>query len=182
MKKILAIFLLTTAFSLTSNAGIHVEPYIGFEAGAIDETVSGTPYSDGLTGMGFGLRVGYSIPFFWAALDYSTASSLTSEVSKQLGAADSGASATRLGITGGFTLIPMLDLMAGYILSADLTQNLPTEVKLSGSGYKIGLGFTMLPFVSIIAEYFNISYDDTASVTNVTEKGVMLSLSLPLDL
>ena len=183
MKKILAIFIITSAFSLTSNAGIHVEPYLGFSAAKIDEKISALPQtSDGLTGVGLGLRVGYSIPFFWGAIDYSTAGSLTSKVAETAGG-NSSASADKMGITAGFTLVPMLDLMAGYVMTANLTQNLiGGEEKLKGSGYKLGVGITMLPLVSIIIEYMDISYDNSTNITNASEKGLMVSLSLPLDL
>jgi len=174
MKKLLvalSILLSTNAF-----AGVLLEPYIGYNIGGTDQ--SGQVDSD-LKGEGYGLRLGWKLPFVFVALDYSM-SNITSEKSGQ---ADEDGDLKNFGVVVGASL-PMVRVWAGYNFSA--VEDLDTTGKYTGNGMKAGIGFKIpvLP-ISINAEYIISKYDelsDVALTNDVDSKMLFLSLSAPLSL
>ncbi|MCB0414631.1 MAG: hypothetical protein KDD50_09870 [Bdellovibrionales bacterium] len=175
---ILSVAAMLFLISFEAQAGIYIEPYLGYNGGTLSTTVSSVAISDALSGTMFGARVGYSIPTLWVGLDYSMASGLQSYAASQA-SLGSSADISRTGITAGFTLIPMFDFMAGYVMSSKIKMG---STELSGKGVKLGLGWTMLPLISLVFEYQTLSYDNVSVFTDSTETVLSASVSLPLDL
>ena len=79
MNRLLLVTLILFGLNSTAQAGVYLEPYIGYNIGIIkyDAIVAATnvpslSVSDALTGPSFGARVGWSLPAIWIAADYAT--------------------------------------------------------------------------------------------------------------
>lgn len=199
-KSFIILFILSLfAFSNTSNAGIHVEPYLGYSlAGSGDSTFGTTKYDHSYATPTIGGRLGYNMLGLMAGVDYSMQTfGLESEVGSTT--FDDDVSKSQLGIFVGYELPILLRVWGTYFLSSkiegDDSQTAGTLIDSryefsDGGGYALGAGFTGLPFVSINLEYRTLEYDkgeiSGATITNYNEKldlsEILLSVSLPLDL
>ncbi len=188
MKRIL-IATATILFSTHVWAGLYLEPYLGYEVGTFkgsaDVQGSGVHTADQkLTGTNFGAKLGYSLVGFAFGVDYMSGSS-TGEDQETPPQADAKYKSTDLGVFAQFSLPMMLKFSATYFL-APKTEDDGTEYK--GSGFKVGVGLTMFPLISINVDMININYDDakddnvTFNSMDVDRSGVMIGISLPLSL
>ncbi|OQW52845.1 MAG: hypothetical protein A4S09_08350 [Proteobacteria bacterium SG_bin7] len=171
MKKVLvaAAFVLSAS---VSNA-IYIEPYLGVY-GTGKSTSGGTDTNLKAT-IGYGLRLGYSIPMIAFGVDYGMGNVdiETTPTTKS--------KSTDLGIFGSFN-IPVLPVRAylTYILDAKLTPDGGSDYK--GKGTKIGVSFTGLPMVFINLDYYMIKYDTYGGASaDLDVKMTALSVSLPLN-
>lgn len=148
MKKFLAVCAVILGFSSFAQAGIMIEPYLGYEMGT-------TKNSNGkLDGAQYGLRLAYKAPiFFWGGLD-ATMGNLTS---KPDGGSNSDLKRTTIYGVLGVDFPILLRAWVGYGASNQLKGD---SAKMTGSAYKVGVGFTGLPFVSVNFEYMNEKHDD----------------------
>lgn len=148
MKKLLTVFAVIIGFSSFAQAGIMIEPYLGYEMGT-------TKNSNGkMDGSQYGLRLAYKAPvFFWGGLD-ATMGSLTY---KPDGASNSDLKRTTIYGVFGVDFPILLRAWVGYGASNQLKGDSTT---MKGSAYKVGVGFTGLPFVSVNLEYLNEKHDD----------------------
>lgn len=169
MKKLL--IAITILVSTNASAGILLEPYLGYNAGKL--TQSGSEDAD-ITGLGYGLRVGWTLPLLFIALDYSM-----HDVDFKDSTGKSSVDVKNLGAVVGASL-PIIRVWAGYNFSAE------GEVeadKFKGSGMKAGVGFKMpiLP-VSFNLEYIINEYDEMNGMSfanKMESKTVFLSVSAP---
>jgi hypothetical protein len=174
MNKLLIALLL--GFTINANAGLLLEPYIGYNFAAVEDDGEGSA----ATGAMVGGRVGMTIlGTAFIALDYSTGKL---DWEPEGGStAELDGTMTRAGITVGADIpVAPIRLWAGwYQMEYD-----PGLNDLEGDGIKLGAGLTVLPIVDINLEYFNGEFDenDGISIDDVTEKGLMLSVSAPFDL
>lgn len=173
MKKLLAVFVAVLGFASVSQAGILLEPYLGYEMGT-------TKNSDGkLTGTDIGLRVAYKSPVMvWAGVD-AVMGTLKSK--PDVGAEDDVKRTTVYGVVG--VNFPILvRAWVGYGLSNELKFD-TANVTSKASAYKVGLGFTGLPFVSLNFEYLNEKVTDIGGISTTspepTNDSYVLSVSLP---
>lgn len=200
MKLILVAFLLF--FSVQAKAGILVEPYLGYQAMLTELTFGagtpGGPAFEGLgfkvdgTGMGFGIRAGYALPLIFAAIDYSSAS--LKGVPKNVPAGptitENTQARTSLGVTVGASL-PMLRPYVGYIFNDQGKDDIQS---LTGSGFKVGIGFSFIPKISLNAEYQTLTYTkyqltggtetstgSSAHYKEVKTSGFGVNLSVPFE-
>ncbi len=164
--------------SLPANAGILLEPYLGYETGTQKSSTS----SDNYSVMGFGARVGYTLPLVWFGLDYSTGSGKL----KSSGT-DYDITGTNLFADVGIA-IPLLRAWFGYGLQSTLTEKTAGgDAKITGDIMKIGAGFTGLPFIAINVEYLMYTpkkqtYGGVEStLSGMSGTGLMLSVSAPFD-
>lgn len=174
MKKLLIILSLT--MSTNAFAGILLEPYVGYAIGTIEQ--SGSADSD-FKGMGYGARVGWTLPLIFVALDYSKASGTT----ESPGTPDVDTDASNLGVVVGASL-PIIRLWAGYNFQAKVQDEGSPEA--TGNGMKVGLGFKLpvLP-ISFNAEYIMTTfdeYDNQPLTPEVDSKTIFVSVSAPFDL
>lgn len=173
MKKLFIVFALVF-ISSTSFAGILLEPYLGYNIGSTSQTGSSDSKDNGL---GYGARLGWTLPLVFFAVDYSAASIKD----KPDVGTSSDVKYSAIGAVVGASL-PVLRLWAGYNFKS--TFDVDGGGKLEGNGMKAGLGFKMpvLP-ISFNLEYILNQYDklDGASITNdVKHKSIFVSVSAPL--
>lgn len=196
IKNVLKIFavLFVFATAATAQAGLMVEPYLGYELGSQAKLEAGGGDSGGKTsGVDLGLRVAYTLPVLvWIGLDYSlmTGGTFKGESSANDGKTDR----SNLYLDVGVDLPILARAWVGYGLmneakfKADSGGNLTLK---KGTNIKLGVGFTMLPIVSLNIEYFMHDYSDfeSGNVSGSTsdlwnthkENGVLLSVSAPFE-
>jgi hypothetical protein len=142
--------------ALPAKADLLLEPYLGFGAGTAKNTpfgVSGS-YSDTMAGTTVGGRVGYAMPLLWFAADYSLSNGSFKNSEKPSGASsvDGDYSGSNLYAVVGVK-VPLLQAYAGYGLMNELTLKKGVDEKFSGgTNFKLGAGFTGLPFIALNLE------------------------------
>lgn len=175
MKKFLALFAVMFGIGSASHAGIMIEPYLGYEMGKLKDLSEGS-----LDGSQAGLRLAYTLPvLFWLGVDGTTTISAT--VKPDLGANEDAKRTTMYGVVGvDFPIL--LRAWVGYSVVDEL--KLETSGKFKGSSYKVGFGFTGLPFLSLNLEYVNEQFDELEGVSLPQDQkndSYVLSVSLPLE-
>ena len=168
-------------------AGILIEPYIGYEMGKItaEATVGGTPVPVGdadYDGYNLGARLGFSTLGFSFGADYMLSTGEDEDKDES--------SMNHLGAFVGFDFPVLFRVYAVYMFSVKNTQKDTannTETDLEGSGYKLGVGFTGLPFVSINLEAIVREFDEESGTVlgqpytlSLKTASTMLSVSIPL--
>lgn len=182
--KIAQLFILILAFLIISpaKAGILIEPVVGFNAASKIDIKDGESYSGGL-GLGYGGRVGYQNLGFQLGLDF-----LKSSIDMDDKDFKKNVDATEWAAFVGFEFPILVKVYAAYIFSAEGdSKNALGKIKLEdGTGVKLGVGFTLLPFLDINLDYRRGTYDKTkVGGLNLGESdfsAYMLSLSLPINL
>ena len=171
MKKILLLCLFVL-FSFNSFAGLLIEPLVGMSFSKKISFDGGNDYSSG-TGYAFGGRLGYQSGWFQIGGDLLQSSMDMSD-------SDFGENVKtkEYGAFVGLELPILLRLYGTYIFSANGETEIDSTnvVMKGGSGFKIGAGFTLLPFLDINADYRSIAFE------NQDFEAYMLSISLPFDL
>lgn len=193
-KQFFIFFALVIAAIQASHAAILVEPVVGFNLGARSNFDS---YSDGSTtlasqefsggtGLSYGGRFGYQNFGFQVGLDY-LASSLDFD-DKDM---KDDFNTTEWAAFVGFRFPILLRFYAGYIFSATADSKIVDGTGTTqdadfngGSGFKAGLGWTVLPFVDLNLEYRNVAFDEwksggTKLPQDVDYRSFLLSVSLP---
>lgn len=174
MKKLLAAFAVVMGFASVSNAGLLIEPYLGYEMGTFKDAAEGK-----MDGTALGARVAWTAPiFFWAGLDYTMGVSAKYKPDAS-GQADSDAKRS--------TLHAVVGVDFPILLRAWVGQSLMNEVKLDdttikGSSTKLGVGFTGLPFISLNLEYIMETFDKNSQgdfATKPKNTAYLISVSLP---
>ena len=183
MKQIIQLSLLITlAFIFTneSKAALLLEPVVGYNIGTKVDFESGENYTGG-SGTAFGGRVGYQNFGLQLGLDY-----LNSSIDMDDADIDDNISLTEWAGFIGYEFPVLLRVYAGYIFSAaGSTESNGNDWDLiEGSGTKLGVGFTGLPFIDINVEYRAGSFDNyeingTKQNKEVNYQSIMLGLSLP---
>lgn len=171
---------LVLGFAAPAKASLLLEPVLGFNAGSRLEFEDGKSYSGG-GGLGIGGRVGYQNLGFQLGLDY-----LKSSIDMRDNDIDKNVDMNEWAGFVGFEFPVLLRVYAGYIFSADgQTKSNGNKVELSeGAGTKLGVGFTVLPFLDINVEYRRGTFDETKIGGVKTGKetdyqSYMLAVSLP---
>lgn len=174
--------LLALTFTLVpkANAGILLEPVVGFNVASKVEVEDLESYSGG-GGLGYGGRVGYQNLGFQLGLDY-----LNSSIDMGDDDFDKNVDTSEWAAFVGFEFPVLLRVYAGYIFSATgKTEYNNSDLELSkGSGMKVGAGLTVLPFLDINLEYRKGSFDEaelggTEIDNKVDYSSVFLGVSLP---
>ncbi len=187
MKKIaqlaLLIALVLGAFQ-TAQAALLLEPLVGFSASSKLDFKTGSDYSGGM-GLSYGGRVGYQNLGFQLGLDY-----LNSSIDMDDSDFKSNLKTTEWAGFVGFRFPILVKVYAGYIFSANgdskkkvlgVTQNLDLS---NGTGYKLGIGYTLFPFVDINLEYRKGAYGEyklggVKTKEDTDFSSYLLSVSLP---
>ena len=164
----------------SAQAGILIEPYIGYFAG---KSKQATQTTLNVKGPGYGARLGYTKLGFMIGLDYQTGSQ-TNDASPN----HFDLTPTNVGAFVGYQLPILLRAYAGYNFIAKVKGTNPSNhIAYSGNGVKVGVGFTALPLVSINIEYLLTTFDhdddgNQALTNKINSDMVGLTVSLPLDL
>lgn len=167
MKKFVAIFAVLLGVSSISQAGILVEPYVGYEMGK-------TENPDGkLEGTQAGLRLAWKSPvMLWLGVDGTFG---VSGKAKPDNFPETDVTRTTIYAVAGVDLPILLRGWVGYGFSDELKFDSGTE---KGTSTKIGVGFTGLPFVSLNLEYVTEKID--SNNLDLKNNAYVLSVSLPL--
>lgn len=198
MRKFILVLTAFLGLSSAAQAGLMLEPYIGYEMGGGKATYTSDAtqsYTNKATGSTVGARVGYKLPLmFWLAADYSMTSGSDKYEYVNSALNDSPSyNRTSLYATVGMDFIVLVRGYVGYSLSNENKVKFNTgEATAKGSAYKVGVGFTGLPFVSINAEYVKYTYTDlsgsngSAKVSDLyssfDNSAFMLGVSVPFNL
>lgn len=173
MKKLLLVVALVLGFGSVSQAGLLLEPYLGYEFGKTKD-----PAGD-FNGTLLGARVAWTAPvFFWLGADVAMS---VSEKWKPDGLESTDAKRTTVGAVVGVDFPILVRAWLSYGLLNDLKLDLATY---KGTQTKLGVGFTGLPFISINLEMIQDKWDKADSVTlspEVKTDTYVLSVSLPLE-
>jgi hypothetical protein len=187
MKKQLLMVLASVCFASAAQASLMIEPYVGYQLGSVNEKNVVTPANDSkgsLNGTALGARLGYRFLIPWIALDYTSFSGKLKPSNSLVPDAD--ATQSSLAIVVGADLPVLLRAWAGYGFMNELKLKDTTTNKLKGSYTKVGLGWTMLPLVSLNFEYQMNNYskyngnDIKSTYSKFDHNAFMISLSLPL--
>ncbi|MDH5580874.1 MAG: outer membrane beta-barrel protein [Bdellovibrionales bacterium] len=166
MKKFLMLFLFIV-FIPNSHADIFLEPHLSLGIiGDATESGGGNKEYD-TSDVNLGLKAGYSVMMFNFGIDY-TIGQQTWEIEAPSNAAGLGLKeefdSRTWGLFGGVEFPILLRAWVTYYFDAKLedTNENPTfdkDDELSGSGFGLGLGYTLLPLLSINIEYRSFTYD-----------------------
>lgn len=184
--KILQLFILVLAFLIIpqSQAGVLLEPVLGYSFGKFE--IDGPNTSEEKTnGVSMGGRLGYQNLGFQLGLDY-----LRSSLNVDDNDFKENLNTSEWALFAGFEFPILLRVYAGYIFSATGESETDSgtgkeDLKFSdGTGMKLGVGFTGLPFVDINVEYRKGTYGEdkigaTKSDRDTDFSAIMIGVSLP---
>lgn len=164
--------------SAQSQAALLLEPLVGYSVGKFNTEVNPGSVDDdeSLSGISYGGRVGYQNLGFQLGLDY---------LASNLAVDDDDLKTSELGAFVGFEFPILVRVYAGYVFSGKGNYEVKNggEFEFEGAtGPKIGVGFTLLPFLDVNLEYRRISYDTydlPVGSLDADYSATMLSFSLP---
>jgi hypothetical protein len=146
---LISIFVVT-AFAGKAQADLLLEPYLGYHMSTYSMTGLKDFKSNGLS---LGGRVGYQQMGFMIGGDYMTGKWTTDQTPSQDG------TPSKLGVFVGYNFPVMLRVYGVYNFQDDLHSSVSGgSDTYKGTGAKLGVGFTGLPFVSINLEYMTTTY------------------------
>ena len=178
MKRIFAILAVLILGSQSAQAGIMIEPYLGYVVGGeIDDGGGATADPAGTL---FGARLGFRTLGFMAGVDYQTGTIEAQDWTDN--AEDSDSDVTDLGVFVGYEFPILFRVYFSYFFDSKSEPEGSTG-ELEGSGTRLGVGYTGLPFVAINLELLSHSYDEfdgSALSSDFTADSYVLSVSLPL--
>ncbi len=162
-------------FCQAAQAGIHVEPFLGYSlSGDWKDGSTSTDYSGGPH---LGARLGYGMMGFFIAGEYEQGS-MTLDSSPEV-----DFDQTNMGLALGFEFPILLRVYGTYMFNAKADE--ANSNKYEGTGLKLGVGYTGLPFVAINFEMSTASYDELNGNTLNTKRETeyyTINVSLPLSL
>ncbi|MGE4132639.1 MAG: hypothetical protein AB7F86_13430 [Bdellovibrionales bacterium] len=193
MKKIFFVWLVMSA--PLAQAGVLLEPILGYESGKLKcTTVGGSDCAGTVTAVVYGGRLGYKLPLgLWFAGEYNGSSGGKS--TQPAGASDIDFDHTSIGATVGIDLLFGLRFFAGYNFSETVETKAPGASKsefYGGKSTRFGIGYK-LPLLPLA---FNLEMLDgdykklkaggtTYNVSDVYSElkhtGYALTISAPLD-
>lgn len=183
MNRILTALFCVAMASLTfsSRAEIMIEPYVSIIASSTiegDVTISSTPtkIDTDSTGTLYGLRLGYGLPLgLGFGLDYQTGSAKDGD--------DTEFTPTDIGAYVSYALPVMLKFWFVYDFQSSTKFD---DYNATGSGMKLGVGYTGFPFVSINLEYQTNTYDDAdedlITKYDISSTTILGGISFPIGL
>lgn len=173
-KQLFATFAAFGALISTPNAsaGLHLEPFIGYAVSG--ESTRGSSSEDYTGGPLLGARIGYGMLGFFIAGEYEMGT-LTQDSTPEV-----EVDQTNLGVSLGYEFPILLRVYGTYVFDA---KGEVDSDEYSGTGLKLGVGYTGLPFLAINFEMYQGEYDELNgnSLTPKLETNYYtINLSLPL--
>ena len=173
---------LLACFAFTApraHAGLYLEPYASYATGSWSESST----NQNMNGLTYGARVAYSFPLgFQLGADVSSGNWTDNSTPSY------NVQPTDLGIYAGYDFPILVHVWLTYDVSSQLkyTQNSSSDT-FKGSAFKLGIGFKVLPLLSINFDYEMGTYNkdnnnNTNAYGNLTDKMFMVGLSIPLNL
>lgn len=188
MKKLTQIGLLLAlilGFTAESNAALLLEPVVGYSVGkAVTQFTDDDEEKDGIRGVSYGGRLGFQKLGFQIGVDY---------LGSTMDYDGEDLKTTEWGGFVGFEFPVLLRVYGGYIFSGSGTMkkdqtNVDDEINLNGGvGPKLGIGFTLLPFLDLNIEYRSVKYATEKDVKLTDDmdakyETIMFGVSLPFTL
>lgn len=137
----------------------------------------------------FGSRLGYGIiPMVSFGLDFAKG---MGDGETNTGNVEYDTDTTELGAYAKVTAPLLIQAYVGYLFSAtndiEYANTAFADQEYSGNGYKVGIGWTGLPFLVVNFEYKSITYDEFEDSSGTTEidtdyETYGVNLSFPLSL
>lgn len=180
MKKILLTALLLMGVAFHSQAGVLIEPQFNVSVSG-DYEASGTAIDFAAMGTGFGARVGYSMAGLMFGVDYQT----MGEETDTGAATELDINTTEIAAFIGYEFPVLFRVYAAYLLSGEFEQDIAGGATWDdgASGFKIGLGYKLLPFVSINLEHKMYEFEhENSIVPDIEYNSTVLAVSFPFDL
>lgn len=181
--KIIQLFILVLAFLIIpqSQAGVLLEPVLGYSLHKHEIDSDGESEEKG-NGVSMGGRIGYQNLGFQLGIDY-----LRSSIGMDDNDFKEDLTTTEWAAFAGFEFPILARVYAGYIFSAQAESEVTggNKFKLSdGTGMKLGVGFTGLPFIDINVEYRKGTYSEVklGSLKDSVDtdfSAFMIGISLP---
>lgn len=184
-KNVILIIAMVFFFQLSqkAKADFYLEPFVGM---LVNSTYDTGPDDGEISGSQVGARVGWTKLGFSLGLDgRRTSSSLESEDSN---VDDSDYTATQAGFFVGYEFPILFRVWANYVFSSNASNDDNSEVKYTeGSGYTVGLGYKVFPFISLNLELFSIGYDKFKTAlgefdSDYKSEGMILGISVPVSI
>lgn len=195
IKIIITIFLIKAP---STYSGIHIEPYFGYIAdGKTEQNTGGNNLQWSFNGPIYGARLGYNIFGFITGIEYAMSAfdhKFDSPESQRAANPDDEFEGTFLGLFIGYDFPVLSRFWLTYFFNAEYEDKDGTNSSdlIKGSSYALGLGYKMLPLISLNVEYRKSIYDkekdaSTGITTNLgSEKyeiqEIIVSLSFPFNL
>jgi len=183
LKKLIQLSLLlalTLGYSFQSQAALLIEPVLGYNVSTKLDIEDVDNYSGG-TGAAFGGRLGYQNFGLQVGIDY-----LRSSIDMHDDVFDKNVTMSEWAGFVGYEFPLFLRVYAGYIFSATgETEMGGLDADFSeGSGTKMGVGFTGLPFVDINFEFRTGKFDkyEASGIEldqEVKYQSIMVGISVP---
>ncbi len=167
--------LLVCGIGFDAHASLLVEPFAGYEIGKIKQGSQ----SDGLTGANYGARLGYESLGFMIGGEYA----LGALRGNPSGGSNYDVSTTDAGIFVGYNFPILFRVYGTYYLLSTATDADISGGDIKGTGYRLGIGFTPLPFITLALEEVSRTYTKQGSSSlgsNVTANSTLLTVTLPL--
>ncbi len=165
--------------SQTAHAGLLLEPYVGYDSGQWSKSSNCTTCSAHQSGATYGARVGVESMGFMLGGD-AMSGSWTDQYSP-----NDSETPTSVGAFVGYDG-PLMRMYFGYGIASSLKQTrVGYEDTYSGTDYKIGIGFHLVPLIAINFEYIDATYTKDSNgplSANVTSKMYGACLSIPVNL
>lgn len=197
MRKLLLGLAALTFLTTTASAGILFEPFVGYNLNGSVENPTDNEDNYDLGGLGYGARLGYNFVGLMVGGAYEANSLSGDGAIASTANQEATYASSNMGAFIGYQFPVMFRVWATYYLSSTLdwedvstgalTVNVNAELK--GSGYGLGIGYTLLPMVSLNLEYKTFSYDEvtqsgtTEALTNEWDSNMMFfSVSVPFEI
>ncbi|MCB0385795.1 MAG: hypothetical protein KDD43_10415 [Bdellovibrionales bacterium] len=168
------LFVLSTQYA---TADFLIEPFAGYETGNIKDNNSSGEAD--YKGMAYGLRLGVKMLGLGVGAEYAGGALETDQTPA------AKYSFKNMGAFISYDFPVMVRAYMTYFFAADTDIDVTPTATLKGSGYRVGLGFTSFPFMTINVEYLVRNWDEaeqggTKTSLDYTSKTTMLSLAFPL--
>ena len=171
MKKLILGFVSIVLLGATAQAGIILDPYLGY-------AISGSNSSGSkVSGSDMGVRLGFNTLGFGLGLDATLAGTYKYENNGVSG----DMTPSHLGVFVSYAFPVLVRAYGTYFVNSKISDSTTT---VTGNGTKIGVQFTGLPFIAVGVEIYNMNYTDVEisglkASTSGTETQTRLAISAP---
>lgn len=168
-------------FSLLAQAGLYIEPYLGYDSatsqGDVNQTAPATqviPVNTEDTGLRYGTRFGLTSGEWAYGLDI-----LTGELTDR---SDSKSTHTDIGVFASYRHNKKYVFNLGYVASSAI--KVVDSLELKGSGFRFGVGFIVHPRVHFTLDYLMTTYTEVnisgaEATADLTKGSAVLGISFP---
>ena len=170
----LIFFFIFIVFASEAFAGIYFEPFVGYSVSGTaeqDTTLLGvtTTAESKFGNLGYGAKLGFMANQFFIAGSYGMGS-FDLEAEGTINTQD--IDMTEMAALIGFSIPQLFKIWGGYVIQSSWEyQSGPSaNSTLKGSGFFVGVGKQILPYLQLNVEYKMLSYDELEDSSGTTIK------------